>query len=475
MAATDQLSHLDGHNVAELQRMLAHKLSEAPTATAGLFVYNTTTKLLEYSDGTSWIPVYVDEAGDALTRTGKKLDVAVGTGLEISSDAVRIAAAAAGAGLVGGAGSALAVGAGTGITVNADDVAVNTSLIATRLFVEELIQGVDKHATVRVATTANITIATALNSGDIIDGVTLANGDRVLVKNQTTKKENGIYVVAASPARAGDADATGELKAGSMVYVDQGETQKDTGWWITTNEAITIGTTEIEWAQFNGVGDLIAGTGLTKTGNEVNVVANADNSLKANANDLQVNSAIVPFLALANIFTGNQRINGGGAEGPLTLQNGESGSQTILKLLTGAGVLRGLVGYLKPGGEGEGPAEALQISSALAIQLTSEAAQVDVANAKVTRVKKGTEPKDAVNLEQAEALGRYSANIGDGSKTEIEVEHKLNSRDVSIEVYRNSTPWDTVNCIKQRVSTEKVKLIFLEAPSSEQFRVVVKR
>lgn len=100
----------------------------------------------------------------------------------------------------------------------------------------------------RAATTANITISTALNNGDTLDGVSLVTGDRVLVKNQTTKKENGIYIVGVSPARSTDADAAGELRGGTTVYVEQGTVNADRIFSITTNGSITPGTTEHEWA-----------------------------------------------------------------------------------------------------------------------------------------------------------------------------------------------------------------------------------
>lgn len=100
---------------------------------------------------------------------------------------------------------------------------------------------------VRVATTANITIATALNSGDVIDGVTLANNDRVLVKNQTTGAQNGIYVVSASPTRALDADGAGELSTASTVFVEEGLQNGRVIFQLQTTGTITIGTTAQVW------------------------------------------------------------------------------------------------------------------------------------------------------------------------------------------------------------------------------------
>lgn len=101
---------------------------------------------------------------------------------------------------------------------------------------------------VRVATTANITIATALNAGDVLDGITLVAGDRVLVKDQSTGSQNGIYVVSASPTRATDADATGEFAQNKIVYVSVGSSNAGTYWRQTTSGSITVGTTAIAFA-----------------------------------------------------------------------------------------------------------------------------------------------------------------------------------------------------------------------------------
>lgn len=103
----------------------------------------------------------------------------------------------------------------------------------------------------RVATTANITIATALNNGDTLDGVTLATGDRVLVKNQSAGEENGIYVVAASPARAEDMDNAAEV-LGILVYVIAGTANAGKLYRTTNTTAVTLGTTAIVFAEVGG-------------------------------------------------------------------------------------------------------------------------------------------------------------------------------------------------------------------------------
>jgi hypothetical protein len=146
---------------------------------------------------------------------------------------------------------------------------------ANKAYVDAVKQALDIKDSVRVATTGNITIASDLNVGDSVDGVTLADGDRVLVKSQTDASQNGIYVAGATPARSDDASATGEITPGMFVFVEEGTANGDNGYVVTTDGTITIGTTDIAFAQFSGAGQITAGDGLSKSGNTLNV--NDDN------------------------------------------------------------------------------------------------------------------------------------------------------------------------------------------------------
>lgn len=143
---------------------------------------------------------------------------------------------------------------------------------ATKAYVDAATAGLNVHASVQAATTANITIASALENADTLDGVTLATGNRVLVKNQTDKTENGIYVVKASgaPDRADDYNTPGEVDAGDFIFVEAGTSNGKTG-WIQTNAITTIGSDNIEFTQFSGAGTYVAGTGLTLTGSTFSV------------------------------------------------------------------------------------------------------------------------------------------------------------------------------------------------------------
>lgn len=139
---------------------------------------------------------------------------------------------------------------------------------ATKAYVDATRQGLAVKDAVRATTTTNIT----LSGTQAIDGVAVVAGDRVLVKDQSAAAENGLYVAAAGAwTRATDADANTELVGGDFVFVQEGTTQADTGWVCTTDGAVVLGTTALNFTQFSSAGTVLAGTGLTKTGNTLSV------------------------------------------------------------------------------------------------------------------------------------------------------------------------------------------------------------
>ena len=158
---------------------------------------------------------------------------------------------------------------------------------ATKAYVDAVKVGLDFKDSVRVATTGNITIASDLNVGDTIDGVTLADGDRVLVKDQSTASQNGIYTAGSSPARATDADADAEVTAGLFVFVEEGTANSDNGYVLSTDGTITVGSTALTFTQFSGAGQIVAGDALSKSGNTLNV--NDDNiTVEVSSDNLRI-------------------------------------------------------------------------------------------------------------------------------------------------------------------------------------------
>lgn len=191
---------------------------------------------------------------------------------------------------------------------------------ATKAYVDATSAGRVWKDAVRVATTANIT----LSGAQTIDGVSAIAGDRVLVKDQTTASENGIYVVASgSWARATDADTDAEVKAGMTVTVEEGTASADSRWILTTDNPITVGTTDLAFTRDAGE-TISAGNGLTKTGSTIDVVS-ANDAIVANANDIEFQAAD----ASLEITTGGARIPPG-SSGQVMVSNGTiMAAQTI--------------------------------------------------------------------------------------------------------------------------------------------------
>ena len=203
----------------------------------------------------------------------------------------------------------------SGTTTNATDA-------ATKAYVDSVAQGLDVKQSVHVASTANITTLSGLLT---IDGHELEAGQRVLVKNQTTGSQNGIYVAASGAwSRADDFDGTPAVTTGSFAFVEYGTTQAGTGWVLTTTGTITIGTTALTFAQFSGSGSYAAGSGLTLTGNSFSV--NVDNStVEISAGNLQIkdNGVTSAKMAAGSVELGTDTVSG-----TLAVANGGTGAAT---------------------------------------------------------------------------------------------------------------------------------------------------
>lgn len=160
---------------------------------------------------------------------------------------------------------------------------------ATKAYVDARSAGLDPKASVRVATTANIT----LSGTQTIDGVVTVAGDRVLVKAQTDAKTNGIYVVAAGAwSRSTDFDDANEVTAGVFFFVEEGTVNGDSGFVLTTNNPVTIGTNNLTFVQFSGAGQIVAGSGLLKDGAELSVQVALAGGIEITGNALQLKSSI---------------------------------------------------------------------------------------------------------------------------------------------------------------------------------------
>ncbi len=162
----------------------------------------------------------------------------------------------------------------------------------TKTYIDSVAQGLSTKNACRVATDAVLAACTYANGTGGVgatltadangalanqDGIALSVSDRILVKNQAASLQNGIYVVtslggAGSPfilTRADDSDDN--MEGGNYTFIQEGTANSDTGWVLTTDGTIVVGTTGIVWSQFSGAGAIVAGTGLTKTGETIQI------------------------------------------------------------------------------------------------------------------------------------------------------------------------------------------------------------
>jgi len=160
---------------------------------------------------------------------------------------------------------------------------------ATKDYVDAARSGLDVKQSVRAATTGPIT----RSNTQTIDNVPLVVGNRVLVKDQATASENGVYVVANGAwSRATDFDEPFEVTAGVFFFIEEGDTNADCGFVITSNDPLVVGTDPLTFSQFSGAGQITAGDALTKTGNRLDVAVAASGGIEISADALQLKSTV---------------------------------------------------------------------------------------------------------------------------------------------------------------------------------------
>jgi hypothetical protein len=200
---------------------------------------------------------------------------------------------------------------------------------ATKAYVDSVAQGLDAKGSVKAATTANIT----LSGAQTVDGVSVVAGDRVLVKNQSTASQNGVYVGQSGAwTRALDMDVWSEVP-NAFVFVEQGTTQADTGWVCTADQGGTLGTTSVPWTQFSSAASYVAGAGLTLTGNVFDVVGTA-NRITVNADSIDIAATYVGQTSITTLGTVTTGAWNGAAVG---VAYGGTGATTLTGLVKGNG------------------------------------------------------------------------------------------------------------------------------------------
>ena len=224
--------------------------------------------------------------------------------------------------------------------------------LVNKTYVDSVANGLDIKASVRVATTANLAATyvngagTLTNSGAqaalAIDGVTLLVTERVLVKNQSTAAQNGFYKVTTVGngssnwvlTRTPDADAASELTAGAFTFAEEGTLNGDNGYVMSTNGAVTLGTTNIVFEQFSGAGQITAGNGLTKSGNTIDAVGTADR-ISVAADAINIASTYVGQTSLTTLGTISTGVWAGT---DVAVAHGGTGSSTAAGAATNLGL-----------------------------------------------------------------------------------------------------------------------------------------
>lgn len=440
----------------ELQNGVVQNLAAAPAAPApkkGQMYFNTGDNTLYWFDGTAWVAA---KAG-AGTPTGPAGGDLTGTypNPTIGASKVTSAHIADGTIVVGDTATAFTLNAISSAHATAADIVMNGWRVAgvgdpltamdaaNKQYVDAVAQGLDWKASVRVATTGPITLAT-IGLGTAIDTVTLVDGDRVLVKNQTTGSENGIYIAHTTPwTRATDMDTSAETSPGSSTWVEEGLAFADTGWVLSTNAPIVLGTTSLTFTQFSGAGTFNAGLGLTKTGNTFDV--GAGQGIIGTADSLDLN-----FTAISPPDTGSALTVARGDHAHSLLYPPLARSISTTAPLTGGGDLSANRTLAITAFAGSTPGAVPTSPGGTAVFLRADGTWAAPAGG-------GTLNKTAVLV---------------GGATSQVVAH-TQGQDCTVAVYRNSSPWDEVECDVEHTSATSVTLRFAVAPAANAYRCVV--
>jgi hypothetical protein len=253
------------------------------TATTGAIVLAGTLNVANGGTGANTLTGYVYGNGTSAMTASATIPNA---GLTNSSLTVGTTNIALGA-------SSLTLGGLTSVAVTQDPV--SALQLATKQYVDAVAEGLHVHASCAAATTgtlasitggtvtynngtagvgATLTLSVALT---VLDGYTLLNGDRVLVKNEATQANNGIYTWATGGTvltRATDFDTAAEMASGDFTFISNGTLYANTG-WVQTDPVTVVGTSPVTWVQFSGAGTYSAGTGLTLTGSQFSITNTA--------------------------------------------------------------------------------------------------------------------------------------------------------------------------------------------------------
>lgn len=414
----------------ELQNARIQNLASAPGSPVfGLIYYNTTDNVLYWYNGTVWVAASGGSVayGAVVPETTFALAPANGVATTLSrSDHTHGSPThdSAAHALIPISGLAPATGPISmgGNVINNVGTPVAPTDAANKGYVDNAIAGLSWKDSVQVGSTTNVNLA---SMPTVMDGVTMTNGMRILIKNQSQLSQNGIYIFnggAAAATRATDADTDQEI-FGAAVFVEEGTTLRDTGWVVTTERPIAIGSDPIAWAQFAGGGTIQAGAGLVLTGNIMQL--GTDTTLTTFA-DYVTRAALT---------------------GDVTAPEASNATTIAANAVTNAKLAKVPTQTFK-GNNTIGTADPVDLTMSQAKAMLNYVAT------------------DIIGVARA-----VSANCGAGTSTVVY--HDFNTRNVLVQVYRNSAPYDTVEVDVERTDLVSVTVRFAVAPTAGQFRIVV--
>lgn len=321
MSDTPVVGNLDGGKTSILKNFLLQPLGTAPSSPVAAQMYlDTALGGPRFRVGSSW----VNHATDASLLGGQDsaYHLARGnhTGTQTASTISDFNTAVRTNRLDQLAAPSASVDFNSQKGVNLTDP-TNPQDAATKAYVDATKQGLNVKDAVRLGTAAALPsntynsgtkrLTASANGALSVDSTAASNNDRILVKNEGTGSNNGIYKVIDAGSggtpwileRADDFNVSAEAKSGAFTFISEGTVNADQGWVLTTNDPITLDTTALTFTQFSGAGTITAGAGLTKTGNTLDV--GAGTGITVNTDDVAVDTAVVVRKYATNIGDGS--------------------------------------------------------------------------------------------------------------------------------------------------------------------------
>ena len=455
------------------------------------------------SDGTTTI--VADSNDDTLT-------VSAGTGISVSANATSDTLTIGNTGVteISGTANQIEASGSTGsvtlslpsavvfpgtVTLNADPTQALEA--ATKQYVDAVAEGLHIHASTATATTANI--ADLANPPASLDGVTLTDQMRVLVKDQSTTSQNGIYVydlATTALVRASDFDSAGEIQGGDFAFVTGGNTYDNTG-WVQTATVTTVGTDPIVWDQFSGAGTYLAGNGLQLDGSifSIDTDITVDVSTAQTLTNKTLTSPTVSGLYLSDneiviegdpdtsetrlVFTNptaDRTITFKDATGTVAFTGDIT---SAIDALTTSDIEEGTNLYFTDERAQDAVGNNLSGSNSLSATYNDGAGTFAFDTTLATTSYLSKSSGLAVDISAVETklttdgfTKKASASVGNGSNLSFALTHSFNSRDVIVNIYDNST-YETVEADVVRTDADTVTVSFANAPASNAYRVVV--